>query len=313
MHPYGERMKRSRPLAAIAAALFLLPLAACSSISGGAVDGSAESDIALHSTEMTPETQPDGVMRDATASGLERSIVRNGNMMLEVESSKQAIAKIADVAEELGGSVVSQSISSNGGSSESGEVAIRVPSDKLDAAFDKLSELGTVQSENRSADDVTEQHVDLKARVASLEAAVERLSELMSNATSTSDLLEAESALSQRQQELDGLKAQLESLEGQIEQANIWVSVHETSALPGGGPKNFWDAITLGFASIGAFGAGALIALGVALPWLVIAAIIAAAIVIPVRRRRKHRRARPTTAPSKTGPASDSVVNPQEP
>lgn len=313
MHPYGERMKRSRPLVAIAAALLLVPLAACSSISGGAADGSAGSDVALQSADLTPEMMSGDMMRDAAVPGTERSIVRTGSMTLEVESSKEAVATIADVAKSLGGSVVSQSLSSNGGTSETGEIAIRVPSDKLDAAFTQLSKVGTVQSENRTADDVTEQHVDLNARVASLESSVKRLTELMSNATSTSDLLEAESALSQRQQELDGLRAQLESLEGQIEQANIWVSVHEASALPGGGPKNFWDAIVVGFASIGAFGAGALIALGVALPWLVIAGVIAAAIVIPVRRSRRHRREKLTAAPAETDSASDSVVNSDAP
>lgn len=305
-------MKTFRPLAALAAAVLLLSLAACSSAPGASHEVSTSNDVRL-----TPHSlAEDSVGADARSVAGERSIVRTGNITLEVASTADAVDTISDVAKKLGGSVVSQTVSRGGGSSLSGDMTIRVPSEKLEAAFKELSQLGTVLSENRGADDVTEQHVDLQARVKSLTASVERLRELMAEARSTSDLLEAERALSERQQELDGLSAQLTSLEGQVEEANIWVSVREASALPGGGPQNFWDAVMLGISSFGTFAVGTVIALGVALPWLVVVGIIAAAIVIPIRRRKRRaqsrsarqRQAVPALPPESQPEGSDSVA-----
>lgn len=258
---------------------------------------------------------PESADADTREVTRERSVIRTGNIVLEVESSSQAVEDVTGIAQGLGGTVVSQSLSTHGGSMESGEATIQVPSDKIDAAFTQLSEIGTVQSQSQSADDVTEQHVDLDARVKSLQSAVDRLSELMAGATTTSELLEAESALSERQQELDGLRAQLESLEGQIDHATIWISVHEASALGAGGPKNFAQAVELGLSSIAAFAAGAVIATGVALPWLIAAVIIAAAIVIPLKLRRRRRSASAGTLEkpfTSTANSAESVVDSPE-
>lgn len=307
-------MKLVRVLSVALAAVFAVSLASCSAVSGGSSDTvvAATTDSSSPSFEMNGPESADADTREVTR---ERSVIRTGNIVLEVESSSQAVEDVTGIAQGLGGTVISQSLSTHGGSTESGEATIQVPSDKIDAAFTQLSEIGTVQSQSQSADDVTEQHVDLDARVKSLQSAVDRLSELMAGATTTSELLEAESALSERQQELDGLRAQLESLEGQIDHATIWISVHEASALGAGGPKNFAQAVELGLSSIAAFAAGAVIATGVALPWLIAAVIIAAAIVIPLKLRRRRRSAsagtleKPFTSPANS---AESVVDSPE-
>lgn len=286
-------MNTFRRIAAVVIAALILPLAACSATAESSDSVSVTNDVALIPESIAGDGGVSGSATDGAASLVgQRSIVRTGSATIEVSQATAAVDEIGKIASRLGGSVVSQTVSNDGGALGSGDVTIRVPADELDAAFDALAQLGEVRNENRTADDVTEQHVDLRARVDALTAAVDRLTELMADAATTSDLLEAERALSERQQELDGLKAQLTSLEGQIEEATIWVSVHEASALPGGGPKSFWDAVQLGFSSLGAFAAGAVLAIGIALPWVVVVTAIAAAIVLPIRSRRKRSRRR---------------------
>ncbi|MFD1202848.1 DUF4349 domain-containing protein [Leucobacter albus] len=326
-------MRLKRLTAGAAAAVLIFTLAGCSA----PADGSAGTDAAgmdaagaeaVGPAVASPEARLDETGGDAFAqpgdapypsmvaeeqSAADRSIVRTASMQLTVPSARDAAAGVAVIAGDLGGSVTSQSVSSAGASAHTADVSIRVPTERLEAAMTKLAELGDVVSEQRSADDVTEAHVDLQARVAALTASVERLTELLNGAATTSELIEAETALSARQQELDGLRAQLESLESSVEQATIWVSLSEPSALPGGGPQTFWEALQAGVASIGGFFAAAFIAFGVALPWIALAAIVVLAIALPLRarKRRARRAASPENALS-TKPA-ESVAEAEQP
>lgn len=310
-------MNRSRRLAvALATLALMLPLAACSAQSGNfampqsGADSSAPSDVQLRDMASVPfdgaEMSGDMLSAEGGSAGkasdvADRSIIKNGSIDLEVDSTPLAVTAVAKVAADFDGTVVSQQLWNSGGSTQFGSVMLTVPADKFDAALDELGTLGTVRGEQRSSDDVTAMHVDLTARVAALETSVTRLTALMAEASSMTDLLEIEGMLSARQAELDGLKAQLKSLEGQISESSISVSLAEESVLPGGGPKTFLEALSTGIASIGAFASRAVIVLGVALPWLLIAGVIAAAIIIPLKSRRKKRIAnsvQPSIAPA---------------
>lgn len=278
-------MKRTRVAAALLSALAVLSLAACSGANSlPGASGGGDAGLAA----------PDRLASDASKGAAEtadRSIIRTGSLSLEVSSPAKAADEIETIVSGLGGSVASQSIAQRGGTAVGGSVSVRVPVDRFDEAFEKLAAVGAVQREDRSALDVTAEHVDLRARVDALEVSVARLTELMRGAASTGDLLAAESALSERQQELDGLKAQLKALEGEIEQATIWIELSVPQVLPGGGPTNFGDAIAAGVKSLGDFGLAAFIAIGFLLPWLLVLAVIAAAIVVPLRIRARKRAA----------------------
>lgn len=284
-----KKMRFKRVAAVIATLVLGAQLAACS---GGLADRLAGVDAS--SVSVAPEMMvQDGqaVSESLTVMNTGRSIISSGGITIEVEDVKAQADAVAQIARDLGGYVESQNIGSHGTLSyENASLSIRVPADKFDAAFAEMSELGNVLDENRSASDVTAQHVDLQARVKALEASIERLTELMTGAATTGELIEAESALSARQAELDGLTAQLDALENQVNEATIWVSLTTASAIPGG-PANFWEGLIAGLNSLWAAGAGALVLLGVLIPWLVIAAIITLVVVWIVKgakRRKTH-------------------------
>lgn len=324
-HTYLERMSHRRSSSSIAAVLLALTLAGCSAGapnddgSTGLVEvapappapGAAQLDDSTGAADGNTLEPDGGTARPGTAQ--DRAIVRSASVELTVTSARAAATDAARIASDVGGIVESQSLASDGQSAQFADLTLRVPAEKLDEAIAALTGLGEVRSETRTSDDVTEATVDLEARVTALTASIERLTDLMAGAATTSELIEAESALAQRQQDLDGLNAQLESLKGQVEMASVWVSLREASALPGGGPQTFWDAILVGMNSIGSFFVGLVIALGVALPWLVLAAVIGFAILIPIRRRR--RRARIDAPPGKalSKKPADSVATDDTP
>lgn len=277
-----QTRRRVRHTLAALAAVLVLPLAACAT--GNSSLAPADIDRAAESADVEPAV--DG----STATEYGTAIIQTGDVSIEVADTEAAAHEVVVLAERLGGFVASQSITNEDEwSPPSATLTLRVPTDEFDSAFDAFEDVGQVLAQNRSADDVTAQHADLEARVDALDASVERLTELMSGAASTADLIEAEAALSERQQELDGLRAQLATLEDQVAYGTVTVSLGEEAAALPGGPTNFWEGVVAGFGSLGAAGAGALVVLGLLTPWLLVAAVVTFVIIVIVKSERRRR------------------------
>ena len=306
-------MNRQRSLLTLAAAaLLVVPLSACTMGAGssGAMppgpdslsreESTTELDIANGAMDSSAADAGAGVAKEAPSSAnAGKSVIQNGDISVTVGDPEAAALEVVQITEKLGGYVESQSVSAAGaGITANATLSVRVPAAKIDEAFAALAEVGEVTSQNRSSTDVTAEHVDLKARVAALKESVKRLTELMTDSASTGELIEAEAALSQRQQELDGLTAQLKALEGQVDESSIWVTLSTKSVVVPGGPTNFWDGLLAGIGSLSAAGAGALVLLGVLLPWLVLGGIIAAIVLLIVRAARRRGRKPAVDAPS---------------
>jgi hypothetical protein len=150
---------------------------------------------------------------------VERLIIRNGNITMSVDDTRDVKAAI----EEMIGQYADEGafvVSSNeyGGSPNSSpyiSLSIRIPATEFDAVMDQLEGMaaaGTNPSINEYSEDVTEEYVDLQARTESLEAARDRLLDLMENAATTEDLLMAEQQLTAREAEIESLKGRLRYL-----------------------------------------------------------------------------------------------------
>lgn len=161
---------------------------------------------------------------------------------------------------------------------------VRVEAGKLDATIAAVGELGKVLSTNVNSTDVTTQVIDIDARVNSLSATVARLEKLMADAKSTADLLAAESALAQRQAELDSLVQQQKYLKDSVDMATLYVSAFAEGRGPVAAPTSFIDGIEQGWKALLAFFGGTIVFLGMATPWLLLILPVAAIAFVVVRR-----------------------------
>lgn len=98
---------------------------------------------------------------------------------------------------------------------------VRVPAASFTTAVEQFSALGTVTSRSITRTDVTLEVVDTAARVRTLTDAITRLRVLIADADSTADLIAAETALAERQAELDSLRAQAAYLDDQTSLATV--------------------------------------------------------------------------------------------
>ena len=165
---------------------------------------------------------PAVVSRDSSQGGMadvlpaaaeERMIVRNGNMSLSVKDVVDTRDKIAQLAVRIDGYVVSSSIFGREDGMR-GNISIRVPDKQFDPALVELRSLAVrVESESTTSQDVTEQYVDLGARLKVAEATESQYLALLDKAKTVEETLKIYDALSQVRREIEQIKGQMQYLE----------------------------------------------------------------------------------------------------
>jgi len=196
---------------------------------------------------------------------VERKIIRTGYITLEVADVAQTMGQVAQVADELGGYVVS-SHKREVETKTYGSVAIRVPADRFGEAFDRLRQLAVkVPSESTESRDVTEEYVDLQARLHNLEATETQYLVLMEKAETVEEMLKVQQALSNVRGQIEQIEGRIKYLERTSDMALIEVSLEETKKLAERwsgfdafrsavrGLTTFWRGIATGLIWIGVF------------------------------------------------------------
>jgi len=155
----------------------------------------------------------------ANVASTERLVIQNVDMSIVVPDPKEEMSKIGNLAVEMGGFVVSSNLYQNTYGPNSievpeGSITIRVPSSRLDEALDKVKENAVeVTYENRSGQDVTNQYVDLKSRLAAKQNAEKKLLQIMETAEKAEDVLAIYLQVQNVQTEIEVLKGQIQYYE----------------------------------------------------------------------------------------------------
>ena len=194
---------------------------------------------------LTTKGAAPGATDVASPSGLPtlRQIIRTAHVQLAVDDFDATLRALVGIAEGAGGFVASSSYSQRGRAPE-GVFTLRVPASKFAQVLLDVERLGTVETRRMGGQDVTEEFVDLSARVRNLERHEQRLLSFMEHATKVTDLLAIEQELSRVRGEIEMLTGRLRFLGNQVELATVEVAMRQKVAPVSGG---FWDfGATLG-------------------------------------------------------------------
>jgi hypothetical protein len=277
-------MKRPAITATAALAIVLL-LAGCSSSSGSSSPDRAApgAPSPLTDKSATGESSDGGIAADA-------QVITTGWVSIRVDDPAKSSADAVATVEKHDGRIDNRSEQSATDSQDaSAQLTIRVPQDQITDTLDELKKLGTVENVSISETDVTAQTTDLDARITAMQASVDRLLGLMSTATNIDDLVALESALSTRQADLDSLTSQRKALGDQVDYSTIELQLYTAGSVPSGGPKDFWGGLVVGWNSLLSTLSGTLVVLGVALPWLLVLAVLGAVALLVVRVSTRQR------------------------
>ena len=200
-----------------------------------------------------------------------RDVVKTASMTVSVGDTSAAADKAAVIAENAKGRVDSRTEDAGSGRGRAEtSIVLRVPVAELDAVVRELKTLGTVQHAETTSDDVTAQRVDLDARIKALQTSVDRLLAIMRDAKDSEALVQAEQALSQRQAELDSLRAQRDQLGDRIAMSTVNVSFVAEQI---GGPapeqyQGFFGQVHRGWDALVSLIGNMVLVIGLLLPWL---------------------------------------------
>ena len=175
----------------------------------------------------------EGYASDADVPGggtEERKIVRTGYITLEVKNVAETIDRIGGVVDEMGGYVVSSRKYED--ETTSGSISIRVPVERFDDALKRLRQLAiSVPDESTQSKDVTEEYVDLEARLRNLEATEAQYLALLEMAKTVEEMLKVQQALSNVRGQIEQIVGRMKYLERTSDMALIEIGLQGAKPL----------------------------------------------------------------------------------
>jgi hypothetical protein len=219
----------------------------------------------------------------AGSVGQDRQLVRTADLEVVGEDVAATTARVKDVVLGEGGFSGEES-----STRRSSRVVLMVPAARLDAVLGSIDAIegADVTSRTIRAEDVTDEVVDVQARLESQRASVERVRALFERATTTSEITEIEGELTTRQAALESLQRRYDGLRDRVAMSTLTVEVRRESVAVAPERAGFVSALGDGWGAFVDVLRWLSVALGASLPFLVVLGV-AAAVVLRVRRRRK--------------------------
>lgn len=173
----------------------------------------------------------------AADTAVERKIIRNANLTLESNAPADGQRKIASIAEAHGGFIVTSESTQRADNDQtkplmSVTVVARVPATEFNAVLEEIRGVGTgVRQEKITGQDVTEEFIDLEARIRTKKALEAQFLEIMKQARNVSDALEVQSQLAEVRGEIERLEGRRRYLENQSSLSTITVTLQAPTPL----------------------------------------------------------------------------------
>ncbi len=241
----------------------------------------------------------------ATPLGIfDRFVIRTAELSLSVSDVGQALVAIRQLTVDAGGFVLSSSTYAQGDDKTAGTavLTVQVPSERFDQFLNQVRTsplVVKVEREQLQSQDVTEEYLDLDARLRNLRATEQRYLALLDRATTIEEILRVEQELSRIRYEIEQVTGRKQYLERRIAYAQATITLLPIPAPqePGGPAFDFARAVERAWRASLRFIGGVveIVVMSVVFLWWLwpILAILAALVL----RWRDRRQATGTTRP----------------
>lgn len=216
--------------------VLLLALTAC----GGQMESAsmrATDNAQTASSQAVPEaelkkvslTEADSAA--STAEATDRKIIRNASLTMEVNSTTDAQHRVTSIAESHGGFVVTSESKQREAADPAHrtldiKLVVRVPAMRFGAALDQIRGLASnLREENVAGQDVTEEFIDLEARIKTQRALELQFLEIMKQARTVSDAMEVQRQISDVRTDIEKLEGRKRFLENRASLSTITINL----------------------------------------------------------------------------------------
>ncbi|HEY4018926.1 MAG TPA: DUF4349 domain-containing protein [Pseudonocardiaceae bacterium] len=219
----------------------------------------------------------------STATG--RQVIRTATVAMTTNDVSTAVTRAEQIADGAGGYLGAENVDDG-----SATVTLSVPQPQLDGVLRALARVGKVTSQQQQSQDVTAQLVDVSSRIATQQASVARVRQLLNQATSISDIVQIEGELTTREADLESMEHQQAELTGQAAMSTVNLQIDRVTPPPpaqaAGPAPGFGSGITGGWHALGQTVRVISLVLGAALPFLLGIGIPVLVVLWLIRRRR---------------------------
>lgn len=166
---------------------------------------------------------------------IDRKVIRNAELNLESETPEEAQRSISSIAERKGGFVVESTQNITDKESQKRDtvlMSVRVPSDKFADTLEEIRlSANRVVSENVKGEDVTEEFIDVEARLKAKKALEQQFMEIMKRANSVEDALSVQTELADVRSEIERIEGRKRFLENQSSMSTIRIKLQTPEAI----------------------------------------------------------------------------------
>jgi Domain of unknown function (DUF4349)/Putative zinc-finger len=209
--------------------------------------GLAVQPIRMHNFDRAMPAPP-------SAPAAKPMIARTSQLALITKQFDQGRAALEDILKRHRGYLGQLDVAAPPGGPRVLTATLRVPADQLDPAMAEIKKLGQVESESLSGEEVTEQYVDLEARLTNARSTEQRLTALLRDRTAQiTDVLAVEKEIDRVRGEIEQMEAQKKTLVNRVDFATLNVALREASQAeisPHSTLDRFRNAAAEGYASL---------------------------------------------------------------
>ena len=157
------------------------------------------------------------------ADAQNRQNIKNGRLDIEVESITTATQSLKTIISNEKGYIYS----SYNRSEREVFFKTKIPPEKLESIITSASSLGEVTSKTISTHDVTDEMINIDAKIKNLTALRDRFRDLLTKTTKISEIIEVERELNRIQTELDSIEGRYNALKSQVAMSTLEIGIKQ--------------------------------------------------------------------------------------
>jgi len=195
-----------------------------------------------------------------------RMLIKDGALRFKTTDLSKTKAAIAEICKTTG-AYISNETMSNESYNTSYHQVIRVPAAQFEALVQKVEQLSdTLDEKNIESRDVTEEFIDVEARLKTKKEVEQRYRELLHQAKTVNNMLDIEREIGNVRTEIESMEGRLKYLKSQVAFSTLTVDYYQVTETSFGFASRFASSFVTGWENLLSF----LIGLSAAWPFLIL-------------------------------------------
>jgi uncharacterized coiled-coil protein SlyX len=241
----------------------------------------------------TPEARVKGrFVNFQAAAAAPRRIIYDADVNIVVKKVTDAESEITKLLKQADGYIAESNVDRTQGEELTGHWKVRIPVAKFETFIEAVSKLGVAESRKQTAQDVTEEFVDLEAQITNKKKLEERIVALLKDSSGKiKDVIEVERELARVRGEIEQMEGRLRYLTNRTDFTTVSIAAREQENYVPPAAPTFTSRIAQAWSeslqAFRAFGEQTAIAAVYIFPWLAVLSVISISAFLYMRRRNR--------------------------